>query len=86
MGRLSGSQKDDVKPHPLPVPERLLAGCEHSKSSPTGKFLFGRIMRAFVEAIESGTDAVPNFYDGMKTQEVMQAVQDSSAGKQWVAL
>ena len=86
IGKLYGSQKDDVKPQPLPIPERLLKNYEEAKSNLTGRFLFAKIMQAFKEGIESGREPVPNFYDGMKVQEVMQAIEDSSVKRKWIEL
>jgi len=85
-GELYGSQKVDAKIQQLPVPERLLKGYEKAETSLDVKFLFTKIMQTFKEGIESGKELVPNFYDGMKAQEVMQAVEDSSARRMWIQL
>ncbi|MCL5102983.1 MAG: Gfo/Idh/MocA family oxidoreductase [Armatimonadetes bacterium] len=83
VGKLYGSQKPDVKPQPLPISDTLLEDYEVAKSNVTGKFLFARIMQAFKAGIESGKEPSPNFHDGMRVQQVMQAVEDSALKRQW---
>jgi predicted dehydrogenase len=86
IGSLYGSQKPDVKPQPIPIPDRLLKGYQESKSNVTGQFLFSNIMQSFKTRIETGNGSSPSFYDGMRVQEVMQAVEDSSSRREWIRL
>ena len=85
-GRLYGSQKADIKMKPLPIPECLLEGYEEARLNLTGNFLFAKIMQTFKKTIELGEGFGPSFYDGMRAQAVMQAVEDSSAKRKWVEL
>ncbi len=45
-----------------------------------------RTMLDFVAAIRSGTNASPDFEDGLRCQEVLEAVERSAAGSTWEAL
>ncbi len=43
-------------------------------------------IKQFLDAIANNTECQPNFYDGWKTQEVMDAVVESAKMKQWVKI
>ena len=41
-------------------------------------------IKAFLDAIANNEDVVPNFYDGWKTQQVMDAVVIAAASRKWI--
>ena len=60
----------------LPVPERLqpFADDRDDRLMP-----FRLLVREFVRGIQEGTSPAPNFYDGYRCQQVLDAVRESSA-------
>lgn len=82
-GILRGGQRGDSEATELPIPERL-------KLPPTeGHWLlpaFLRLVQEFVHGIKEGKKVAPNFYDGMKNQEVMDAILLAQSQGQWVNL
>jgi predicted dehydrogenase len=68
------------KPHPYISawwPPGHIIGWEHAFIHETYDLLV---------AIESGAPAVPDFRDGLKCQQVLDAVQDSSLQGRWITL
>ena len=47
---------------------------------------FRILVRRFLRGIAEGTSPAPNFYDGLRCQQVMDAVRSSSTGAGWVEL
>ncbi len=86
-GRILATRKGDVVPTLVPIPSRL-----------TGEFLdmpdyytpfracFSRMAAEFVKAIREDHPATPNFQDGLRVQEVMDAVLKSHAEQKWVSV
>jgi predicted dehydrogenase len=68
----------------LPVPARLLKGVDKEnlydiRSQFTGVYLF-------VDSVLEDQPITPNFYDGLKAQEVIDAAKESNKIGQWVTL
>jgi predicted dehydrogenase len=84
-GEVRGARHDEPKLRPLPVPDALWG--DVPPTDPLGvltKHSAGA--RAFVDAILAGQPASPSFYDGLKTQEVIEAALASDRDGRWVAL
>jgi predicted dehydrogenase len=86
-GRILAMRKGDQVPSGVPIPGRL-----------TGEFLdtpdfftpvrscFTRMTREFVHAIREKRPAEPNFHDGLRVQEVIEAVLRSAQEERWVTV
>ena len=86
-GRILTTRKGDAAPALVPIPSRL-----------TGELLdmpdqymplracFSRMVAEFVNAIREDRPAAPNFQDGLRVQEVMEAILKSAAEQQWVSV
>jgi predicted dehydrogenase len=49
-------------------------------------YLWGQLLKAFVESVNGENTDVPTFYDGVKGQEIMDAVRLSGQENRWVRL
>ena len=47
---------------------------------------FRILVRRFLGGIAEGTSPAPNFYDGLRCQQVMDAVRSSGTGVGWVEI
>jgi predicted dehydrogenase len=86
-GRILAMRKNDVAPTHVSIPPRL-----------TGEFLdmpdystpfrtcFRRMANEFVSAIREGRSASPNFHDGVRVQEVIDALLRSGSEGRWISL
>ena len=74
---------EDQATRELPVPDRF-------KSAPGeqsgGSLAFRALVRRFLEGIAQGTSLSPTFYDGLRCQQVLDAVARSSAENRWIAI
>ena len=78
-GHLWGARGDTRSPEPLEIPERYTRGLDASDPQRAqGEFIFGRLTRDFVAAIQNGAMASPNFADGLAAQRVLDAALLSS--------
>jgi predicted dehydrogenase len=87
IGRIWATRAGDPGPSAVPIPERL-----------TGEFLdgpdyytpfrscFSRMAREVVGAIQEGRDAAPSFHDGLRVQEVLDAVVRSAHEERWMTV
>ncbi len=57
-----------------------------SKSISGWAFLFVKLMHEFFRAIIEGREASPNFYDGLKAQEILEAAYISAKEREWIRL
>lgn len=82
-GKLRGGRKGDAGLAEMPIPERLTP-----PGLPSDPLLgpFTLLSRRLVKAIREGGEPAPSFYDGMKCQEVMDAVTRSAVESRWVSL
>ncbi|MCC7447103.1 MAG: Gfo/Idh/MocA family oxidoreductase [Anaerolineae bacterium] len=86
-GRIYAMRRNDHALTQVTIPPRL-----------TGEFLdmpdyftpfracFGRMTAAFVQAIRQDIPATPNFQDGVRVQEVLDAVLQSALDEKWITL
>lgn len=87
--RLRGSQVPDDKLVELDVPGDLMAGIDGaSPKAGWRSFInsYPSMSRRFIDTIVNDEAASPSFYDGMKAQEVMEAVMRSARERRWVDL
>ena len=84
-GELWGARHDEPKLRPLPVPDALWGDVAPTQPLDilTRHAVGGR---ALVDAILAGQPASPSFYDGLKTQEVIEAALASDREGRWVTL
>jgi predicted dehydrogenase len=75
-GTLLGARTGEERLQELPIPERLrpFADDRDDRLMP-----FRLEVREFLRGIETGTSPAPNFYDGWRCQQVLNAVRESSA-------
>jgi predicted dehydrogenase len=86
-GRLRGAKAGEQKLCELPIPERLREGLDtHNLAAAVGNFLFAQLTRRFVAGIRTGQPVTPSFFEGMKSQEVIDALVQSAAEDRWVKL
>lgn len=81
-GRLFGARIGEGDLTELPIPERLegdLPGFDHFLTRPTAL-----LQRTWARAIRTGEPAAPSFADGVKVQELLDAVARSSAQGRWI--
>jgi predicted dehydrogenase len=74
-GTLLGARAGDDALKDLPIPERLqpFADERDERLMP-----FRLLVREFLRGIHEGTSPSPNFYDGLRCQQVLDAVRESS--------
>lgn len=86
-GRLYGARKSDATISLLPLPERLTAALNTSDMAlAVGTFNYANIARRMVEGIRTGRKPIPDFSDGVKSQEVLDAILQSATEERWVHL
>jgi len=75
-GTLLGARVGEEKLQELEIPERLqpFADDRDDRLMP-----FRLLVRDFLRGVEEGTSPAPNFYDGWRCQQVLDAVRESSA-------
>ena len=82
---IKGIQKNDTCFKELTVPAKYLKNLDVSEnrdpftSQPAGP-------RAFIDAILKKTKTIPSFYDGFKTQEIIDAAQKSHNNGKWISI
>jgi len=87
VGRLRGARTGDKALSLIPVPEEMREGLDLSDpDAAVGSFLFAQLAKRFVSAIRSHRQESPSFLEGMKSQEVIDAVVQSAAEERWVSL
>jgi predicted dehydrogenase len=75
-GTLLGGQWGDEKLQELETPKRL----QPFQDERDDRLMpFRLLVREFLRGIEEGTSPAPNFYDGFRCQQVLDAVRESSA-------
>ena len=82
-GTLLGARAGEEKLQELPIPERLqpFADDRDDRLMP-----FRLLVQDFVRGIETGSSPAPNFYDGYRCQQVLDAVRESSATGRRIAI
>lgn len=87
--RLKGAKGHSTKEEVLPLPEHLTESLDLSNEAALVRSLSTRrwfATQRFVEAVLGNTQPSGTFYDGMKVQEVLDAVVQSHRGGGWVNL
>ncbi len=67
--------------HELPMPQKFLP-FEDNRNHWMVSFRI--LVRKFLQGIAEGTSPAPNFYDGLRCQQVLDAIRYSSTGGGWV--
>jgi predicted dehydrogenase len=82
-GTLSGARAGEGERHDLEVPARLgpIVDERDERLPP-----FRLQVRDFLKGIETGSSPAPNFYDGWKNQQVLDAVRESAKTGRRVAI
>ena len=84
-GEVRGARGDEPQLRPLPIPDALWNGVDPAR--PLDVFTkHSAGARAFIDAILAGQPASPSFYDGLKTQAVIDAAIASDREGRWVTL
>ena len=84
-GRLRGAKAGEKNLSELSIPERLREGLDtRDLASAVGNFLFAQLSRRFVNGIRTKQPVTPSFFEGMKSQEVIDALVQSAAENRWV--
>ena len=80
---LLGARFGDDGIHPLPIPDRLLASSD-GPDVVTG--LFAELVRQLVKAVRGEAEPSPSFEDGLRSQEVLDAIRLSDKEGRWLSL
>lgn len=86
-GALWGARRTDPAPAPLPIPPALLgSGIPEVDAAPVEPLIPPtiRLLRRWVEGIAAGASPAPSFADGLRVQEIVDAVQRSRQQQRWV--
>jgi len=84
-GRLQGAKAGEKILSEIPIPERLRAGLDsRDLNAAVGSFLFAQLAQRFVDGIRTHQPVTPSFLEGLRSQEVMDALVQSAAKEQWM--
>jgi predicted dehydrogenase len=86
-GKLLGGRGENSLSREIPIPERLRCKIPtiDKRISPTVMF-FARLAYQLANAIQTGQTPSPNFFDGVKSQKILQALTISWEKKDWISL
>ncbi len=82
-GTVLAAKAGDEKLEQIPVPDRLQSFQDDRDDR---LFPFRMQVRDFLRGIDEGSSPAPNFYDGLRCQQVLDAVRESSATGRQVAV
>jgi predicted dehydrogenase len=86
-GRILAMRRNDHVPATVPIPTRLTGEFVDMPDFATPlRACFARMASAFVAAIRENRPAEPNFQDGVRVQEVIDAVLRSANEQRWVTV
>ncbi len=86
-GQIHGAKAGEAKLTELSIPDRLRAGLDTKDlGAAVGNFLFAQLSRRFINGLRTGQPVTPSFFEGMKSQEVIDALVQSAAAGKWVEL
>jgi len=86
-GRVQGAKAGDKVLTEMPIPERLREGLDLSDlGAAVGNFLFAQLAQRFIQGVRTGQPVTPSFFEGVKSQEVLDAVVQSAAEQRWVEI
>jgi predicted dehydrogenase len=86
-GTLWGARRDEPRPIPIAVPDELLgSGIPEVDATPVHPLIPPtiRLMRRWLGGIATGMSPAPSFADGLRVQEVLDAVHRSQYQQKWV--
>jgi predicted dehydrogenase len=87
IGRIYAMRRNDYAPTLVPIPARLVGEFLDMPDYYTPfRTCFTRMAAEFVSAIREDRPAAPNFHDGLRVQEVIDAVLKSAAEACWVTV
>ena len=79
-GRVRGAKAGEQTFSELPIPDRLRDGLDTSDlGMAIGNFLFARLTRQFIHGIRTGQAVTPSFLEGLRSQQVIDALLLSAA-------
>jgi predicted dehydrogenase len=86
-GKLYGQKGVTDLRKEIEIPGRLTSAViPHSEKDSFRAITFARFARQLVRPLQNGQNPSPNFYDGLKTQKVLQALTQSWQEKEWIDL
>jgi predicted dehydrogenase len=84
-GRLRGAKAGEKTLSEIPIPERLREGLNpRDLNVAVGSFLFAQLAQRFVHGIRTRQPVTPSFLEGLRSQEVIDALVRSAAEERWV--
>jgi len=84
-GQVQGAKAGAKTLSTLPIPERLHKGLDTKDlTAAVGNFLFAQLSQRFIDGVRTGHSVTPSFFEGMKSQEVLDALVRSAAEQKWV--
>jgi predicted dehydrogenase len=86
-GTLWGARRDEPSPAPIDIPEELMgSGIPEVDVTPVHPLIPPtiRLLRHWLDGIHTGASPAPSFADGLRVQEVLDAVQRSQYQHKWV--
>lgn len=87
IGRIYAMRRSDYAPSLVPIPARLVGEFLDMPDYYTPfRTCFSRMAAEFVSAIREERPAAPNFHDGLRVQEVIDAVLQSAAEDRWMTI
>jgi predicted dehydrogenase len=82
-GKLLGCRRGESELHDLPVPDTYIP---FEIEGDNRIFQFVMLVHEFLRGIREGVPVAPSLYDGLRCQQVLDAIRVSSATRQWVTL
>jgi predicted dehydrogenase len=84
-GRILAMRRNEAVPALVPIPTRLTGEfLDMADVSTPVRSCFSRMAAEFVGAVRENRPAEPNFQDGLRVQQVLDAVVTASSERQWV--
>jgi predicted dehydrogenase len=86
-GTLWGARRDESSPAPIPIPDDLMgSGIPEVDAVPVHPLIPPtiRLLRHWLHGIATGTSPAPSFANGLRVQEVLDAVHRSQYQQKWV--
>jgi predicted dehydrogenase len=81
-GRVMGGRAGERALVVLPIPDRLIG--DYDESGDRNPSLFKGLARDFARGIRSGVSPSPNFYDGWRNQQLIDAIRRAADERTWI--
>src|SRR5438552_1399949 len=81
-GRVMGGRAGEHEMTELPIPDRLKG--DYDDFTDRNLYLFTGLARDLASGIRSGVTPSPSFYDGWRTQQLIDGIRRASAERTWV--